>query len=87
VKAGKRVCGLKVSFRPVFECDTCGRRGEGDVVTTTQILTVPLSPYQVSPLIHAMGFSNHSMPVGWSSYYGKERDRHLCPGCHESGEP
>jgi hypothetical protein len=86
MKAGKIVYGMKVSFKPVFQCDNCGRRAEGDTVTTTEIFTVPLRPYQVSPVIDAIGFSNHSMPVGWGSFYGKERGQHLCPNCcHPSG--
>jgi hypothetical protein len=82
MKAGRIIYRLEVAFKPVFQCNRCSRKQQGDTLSVA--LHGPFSPEQVPMLLADMRASNSAMPVGWQ---GNGSDQHLCQNCHEGSAP
>lgn len=71
---------IAVKARPVYTCEYCGARADGDTVSMEIDFPAGATFAEVGEAIAREHVSNTHMPEGWAGY---GMTRHRCPECKQ----
>lgn len=66
---------VRARLKDLYTCRACGTRQHGTAYDYESHHGIP--DLEKNPC------AARNMPVGWASFYGKERDVFQCPACNE----